>query len=152
MNTTREALKAAPEFKPEVRTASVQTTAAAGGDTGSVTGSKDVWAAPAFHALSVLRADDRPRVRPVTALGGGIVGLIFVDQHRIVLASQRPWEQRLPLTAWSPPCTRRRRLRAAEVGTAAATLAWWNEAEHVPLDPEEHLVLAPFELTELLGS
>jgi hypothetical protein len=114
--------------------------------------SEEVRVAPAFHALSVLRANDRPRVRSVTALEGGVVGLIFVDQHRMVLASQRPWEQHLSLAGWSAPCARRRRLRATDVATAASTPAWWNEAEHVPLDPRQDLVLAPFELTELLES
>jgi hypothetical protein len=114
--------------------------------------SEEVRVAPAFHALSVLRANDRPQVRPVTALGGGIVGLIFVDQHRVVLASQRPWEQHLSLAGWFPACTRRRRLRGTDLRTAASTLSWWNAAEQDPLDSRQDLVLAPFELTELLGS
>ena len=49
-----------------------------------------VTVVPAFHALSVLRARRRPRVRPVTLLGGGVVGLLFADADRLVLASQRP--------------------------------------------------------------
>jgi hypothetical protein len=103
---------------------------------------------PAFHALSVLQAWRRPRVRPVTMLDGGVVGLLFVDRPRLVLSSQRPWEQQVRLGAWAPPVRRRRRLRTEDLDAAAATMSWWDgtgqvEARH------EVVTLEPYELTEL---
>jgi hypothetical protein len=103
---------------------------------------------PAFHALSVLQAWRRPRIRPVTMLDGGVVGLLFVDRPRLVLASQRPWHQEVRLGDWAPPVLSRRRLRTADVAAAAATMSWWDRTERVRA-PHEALTLEPFELTEL---
>jgi hypothetical protein len=103
---------------------------------------------PAFHALSVLHARRRPRVRPVTLLDGGVLGLLFVDRPRLVLSSQRPWEQEVRLHPWAPPARSRRRLRDRDLPAAAATLSWW-EASGEAMSPDGAVVLEPFELTEL---
>jgi hypothetical protein len=103
---------------------------------------------PAFHALSVLRAGRRPRVRPVTLLGGGVVGLLFADADRLVLASQRPWDQEVRLEPWTPPALSRRRLRDRDLAAAAATLSWWDgPGEAVARDGT--VALEPFEITEI---
>jgi hypothetical protein len=102
---------------------------------------------PAFHALSVLHARRRPRVRPVTLLDGGVVGLLFVDRPRLVLASQRPWEQRVRLQPWAPPAVSRRRLRTRDLDAAAATLSWWDHPGEA-LTKAATAALEPFELTE----
>jgi hypothetical protein len=103
---------------------------------------------PAFHALSVLQAWRRPRVRPVTMLDGGVVGLLFVDRPRLVLSSQRPWKQEVRLGAWAPPVLSRRRLRTEDLAAAAATLSWWDRMGRTRA-PDEAVTLEPFELTEL---
>ena len=111
-------------------------------------GSDHAEVVPAFHALSVLRAWRRPRVRPVTVLDGGVVGLLFVDRPRLVLSSQRPWEQEVRLGAWAPPVLSRRRLRTEDLAAAAATVSWWDRTGPVEA-PHEAVTLEPFELTEL---
>jgi hypothetical protein len=103
---------------------------------------------PAFHALSVLGARRRPRVRPVTLLGGGVVGLLFADPPRLVLSSQRPWDQEVSLQPWAPSTLDRRRLRTADSAAAAATLSWWDGPAE-PITGNPTIALEPFELTEV---
>jgi hypothetical protein len=103
---------------------------------------------PAFHALSVLQARHRPRVRPVTMLDGGVVGLLFLDRPRLVLSSQRPWEQEVRLDPWAPPVLSRRRLRSPDLAAAAATMSWWDRPGQAT-DRDPTVVLESFELTEL---
>ena len=105
-----------------------------------------VAAVPAFHALSVLRAGRRPRVRPVTLLAGGVVGLLFAD--RLVLSSQRPWDQEVALEPWAPPALSRRRLRDRDLASAAATLSWWDGPGEV-VARDGTIALEPFEITEI---
>jgi hypothetical protein len=102
---------------------------------------------PAFHALSVLGARRRPRVRPVTLVGGGVVGLLFADRSRLVLSSQRPWDQEVPL-GWAPPALSRRRLRSRDLPSAAAMLSWWDGPQKT-MTGDAAITLEPFELTEI---
>jgi hypothetical protein len=103
---------------------------------------------PAFHGLSVLGAGRRPRVRPVTLLGGGVVGLLFADRPRLVLASQRPWAQEVRLQPWAPPALSRRRLRDRDLAPAAATMSWWDGPQET-VDRAGAVALEPFEITEI---
>ena len=103
---------------------------------------------PAFHALSVLGARRRPRVRPVTLLRGGVVGLLFTDPPRLVLASQRPWDQDVRLEPWATPALSRRRLRTGDLTAAAAALSWWDSPGE-PIERHGSITLEPFELTEV---
>jgi D-apionolactonase len=103
---------------------------------------------PAFHALSLLGARRRPRVRPVTVLGGGVVGLLCTDPPRLVLASQRPWEQDVRLEPWATPALSRRRLRVRDMTAAATSLSWWDGPGE-PIARPGSITLEPFELTEV---
>ena len=107
-----------------------------------------VGVVPAFHALSVLGAGRRPRVRPVTLLGGGVVGLLFPDRARLVLASQRPWDQEVRLEPWAPRALSRRRLRDRDLAPAAATLPWWDGPQET-VGRTGTVALEPFEVTEI---
>jgi hypothetical protein len=109
-------------------------------------GADDV--SPAFHALSLLRARERPEVRPVTAAEGGVVGFEFPGRGELVLVSLRPWVQEVELRGWAPALLDRRRLRSEDLAAAARTSRWWNRPAE-PVDSSQAITLEPFEITRL---
>lgn len=107
-----------------------------------------VEVSPAFHALSALQARERPVIRAVTTADGGVTGLMFPARAELLLVSQRPWIQRLPLRGWGPELLDRRRLRGEDLPAAVRTSHWWDQSAE-PLDSPEAITLEPFEITRL---
>lgn len=110
----------------------------------------------AFHVLAALRARERPLVQPLRAARGGVVGLWFAadagspggtDGGRLLLASLRPWPQRVELPAPLPAGWVRSRLRTADVTACAATSDWWAAREE-PWTELGEVELDPFEVTQ----